>query len=106
MRRGHLWLLLVVALGVVFGYWWSRRAAPVPPAAPAATARPAPRPATLPATPKPEVAIQDRKTIDFSSGKPVVKDSTEDKAIIDRAKREMDEATKDITFGPTPPPKK
>ena len=52
--------------------------------------------------------IQEGKTIDFSSGKPVVKESTDDKAVIDAAKKEMDEATKNITFEPTPaqPPKK
>jgi hypothetical protein len=47
------------------------------------------------------VSIQDNKTIDFSSGKAVVRDSSQDKAIIDQAVKEMDAATKDITFGPT-----
>lgn len=56
----------------------------------------------------PPVDIQDGKTIDFSSGKPVVKDSVEQKAIIDAAVKEMDEAVKDVTFGPPPakPPEK
>ena len=103
MRRRHLWLLFVVGLGVLLGYWWNRRAARI--------ASPAPPPATTQAVPKvgapkPDVPIQDLKTIDFSSGKPVVKDSADDKAVIDRAKKEMDDATKDITFEPTPPPKK
>jgi hypothetical protein len=40
----------------------------------------------------------ERKTIDFSSGKPVVKDSPEDKAAIDAALKDMAEATKDVTF--------
>lgn len=50
----------------------------------------------------PPVAIEDGKTIDFSSGKPVVKDSTQDKAAIDKAVKEMDDAAKDVTFGPLP----
>jgi hypothetical protein len=57
-----------------------------------------------PSSIKPEVAIQDGKTIDFSTGKPVVKDSPEDKAAIDAAVKEMDEASKDVTFGPTAAP--
>lgn len=40
----------------------------------------------------------ERKTIDFSSGKPVVKDSAEDKTAIDAALKDMAEATKDVTF--------
>jgi hypothetical protein len=50
----------------------------------------------------PPVDIQEGKTIDFSSGKPVVKDSEKEKAIIDAAVKEMDEATKGITFDPAP----
>jgi hypothetical protein len=50
----------------------------------------------------PSVAIEDGKTIDFSSGKPVVKDSAQDKAAIDAAVKEMEEAVKDVTFGPPP----
>jgi hypothetical protein len=57
-----------------------------------------------PAAPSSMVAIQDGKTIDFSSGKPVVKDSPEEKAIIDRATKEMDEAARSVTFGPPPKP--
>jgi hypothetical protein len=53
--------------------------------------------------PAPEVAIQDGKTIDFSSGRPVVKDTAKEKASIDKAVREMDEAAKGVTFtSPTP----
>ncbi len=60
---------------------------------------------TGPGKPHPEVAIQDGKTIDFSSGKPVVKDSAKEKASIDKAVKEMDEAAKGVTFG-SPTPKK
>jgi|SRR5882724_3443661 len=51
--------------------------------------------------PTPEVPIQDGKTIDFSTGKPIVKDSAEERAIIDAAVKEMDAASKDATFIPT-----
>jgi hypothetical protein len=63
------------------------------------------RPAAAPSASKtPPVAIEDGKTIDFSSGKPVVKDSTKEKAAIDAAVKEMDEAAKDVSFGPTTAP--
>ena len=52
----------------------------------------------------PPVAIQDGKTIDFSSGKPVVKDSAKEKAVIDAAVKEMDEAVKDMTITSPPAP--
>ncbi len=105
MRRRHLWFLLAVALGVLLGYWWNHRARPAPSAVPPPVAA---KPAPAPPVSHPEVPIQEGKTIDFSSGKPVVKESTDDKAVIDTAKKEMDEATKNITFEPTPapPPKK
>lgn len=44
------------------------------------------------------VVIKDGQTIDFSSGKPVVTDSAKDKAIIDAAVKEMDEAARHVTF--------
>ena len=52
------------------------------------------------------VPIQDGKTIDFSSGKPVIKDSSADKAKLDAAVKEIDEASKDVTFPATAPKKK
>jgi hypothetical protein len=56
--------------------------------------------------PHPEVAIQDGKAIDFSSGKPVVKDTAKEKASIDKTVKEMDEAAKGVTFASPTPPKK
>jgi hypothetical protein len=94
MRRNPLWLLLAVALGVSLGYWWNRRG----PHAASATVLAAPVRA-----PAPEVPIQDRKTIDFSSGHPVVKDSAQEQALIDASARDMAEATKNIRFEPTAP---
>lgn len=52
----------------------------------------------------PEVPIQNGKTIDFSSGKPVVKDEAKDKAAIDQAVAAMDAATKNVTFTPKAAP--
>lgn len=124
MQRRLGWALLVIALGVLLGYLWNRRATPAAPVPPPVTLTKPTPPAATPAVttskagptasavaqpaPNPPVAIQDNKTVDFSSGKPVVKNSAEDKAAIDAAVKEMDAATKDITFGPTPspPPKK
>lgn len=74
-----------LAAGVTLAWWWRSWFRPKP-------------------NPQPEVVIQDGKTIDFSSGKPVVKDSAAEKAAIDAAVKEMDTATKDIKFGPTKPP--
>ena len=51
-----------------------------------------------PRKPHPEIAIQDGKTIDFSSGKPVVKDTAKEKALIEKAAKEMAEAAKGVTF--------
>lgn len=66
---------------------------------------PAPRPLVAPRrdpVPGPlEVPIQDRATIDFSTGAAVVKKGGKDDEALDRALKEMAEATKDITFPPT-----
>jgi hypothetical protein len=52
------------------------------------------------------VPIQDAKTIDFSSGTPMVRDSAADKAVIDAAVREMADASRNITFPASAPQKK
>jgi len=96
MKRKFFWLLVAVAAGVALGYWFNRP--PAPPTPPEVKAKANPPP---PAEP---VAIQDRKTIDFSSGRPVVKDSAQERAIIDAAVKEMDEAAKNVSFGPIASP--
>jgi hypothetical protein len=49
--------------------------------------------------PKPDlVEIQDGKTIDFSSGLPIIKDSEKDKAALDRAVKEMEAAAASVSF--------
>lgn len=59
--------------------------------------------------PKPSVVdIQDGKTIDFSSGLPLIKDSDKDTAALQRALKEMEEAAAGVSFGApaTPAPEK
>jgi maltose-binding protein MalE len=53
--------------------------------------------------PHPEVAIQDGKAIDFSSGKPVIKDSAKEQAAIAKAVKEMEEAAQGVTFSASQP---
>ena len=93
-------VLLLGMIGYVLWYVIDRRARlratppvavrPVPPAAPV------------------DLTQHDGQTIDFSSGRPVVKDSPADQAALDRAAKEMAEAVKGVTFGPpakpVPPP--
>jgi hypothetical protein len=52
-------------------------------------------------TPKPSVAIQDGKTIDFSTGVPLIKDDAKQKAALDKSLKEMEAATANITFAPS-----
>ena len=68
------------------------------PQAPVALSAPAPKPV------KSELAIEDGKTIDFSPGVAVVKDEADEKAALAKALKEMDEATKNVRFGPRPAP--
>jgi hypothetical protein len=76
---------------------------PVTPPVRATAARSQP-PEPLPPLAPGVVPIRDQKTIDFSSGKPVVKDDAAEKAAIEAALREMEEATKGVTFGPNSGP--
>lgn len=129
MRRRLPLLLLAVAVGIALGWWFMRHPASSPAVpAPVSTQklRPPPAPAPLPPAPSvpepvrvatdaitpppvvlppahPAVPIQDGKTIDFSSGRPVVKDSGAEKAIIEAAVKQMDEAAKNVHFSPTGP---
>lgn len=103
MKRRLLYFALGLLCGMIgyFAYQRYRTPAPTPPT-PVPSALPANKNEPAAATPVPaEVPIQEGKTIDFSSGKPEVRETDEDRAAIERAKREMDEATKDVTFAPT-----
>jgi hypothetical protein len=48
--------------------------------------------------------IQDRATIDFSIGAPVVRSGGSDAEVLDKALRQMEEATKTISFPPSAAP--
>ena len=63
-----------------------------PGSAPPSAARPAPV----------DLTQHDGQTIDFSSGRPVVKDTPADQAALAQALQEMDRAAKDVTFAPAP----
>ncbi len=89
MKRKLLWLALGIIIGMVAGYFFLRHRQI---ADRSSGARPAPA----------EVAIQDGKTIDFSSGAAQVKDTPEDRAALERAKKKMDEAAQEVTFAPAP----
>jgi hypothetical protein len=88
MKRVVTWLVVVLLAGAA-GWWgWKRF-------------RPPPAPVDL--------AQHDGQTIDFSSGQPVVRDSVGDKAALEKAAKEMAEATNGVTFEaprkkPAPPP--
>ncbi|MBI2496952.1 MAG: hypothetical protein HYV75_03160 [Opitutae bacterium] len=104
MRRAkEIMVLLALLLGMMAFVLWhvlDRRARTR--ATPPVALTPPP-----PAVPV-DLTKHDGLTIDLSSGRPVVKDSAEDRAALAQAKQEMDEAVKGVTFGPpkkqTPPP--
>jgi hypothetical protein len=81
-------LLALIILTVAAASWWFQRAR--------RDARPAAS-TTLP--------IQDRVTIDFSTGAPVIKDDAVEQAIIDAALKDIQDAAKNIRFEPLVPPK-
>ena len=79
---------------------------PQPDPEPPPTPPPPPPAAGLfpPAPPLPPVAIQDHVTLDFSSGIVQQSDTAADQAALDAALKEMDEATKNVTFPAAPAP--
>lgn len=52
------------------------------------------------ASPPLEVPIQNGATIDFSLGSPMVRSQGADQAALEKALKEMADATKDVQFGP------
>jgi hypothetical protein len=94
-RRRWPWLLVLVAVGMWFGWRATRRQTAGAPA-PAAN-RPPPAPPL-------DLARHDGAAIDFSSGRPVIRNSPADRAAVARAVRAMDEAAKDVTFQPAAAP--
>ncbi len=115
MRRSKeiiaLLTLLVGAMGFVLWYVIDRRAQNRAAPPPATTRSLAPEPPPAPPA-KPEVDLVPNKTVDFSSGQPVVTDSAADRAAIDEAMKDIAAASKEVTFEPAtkpkaaPPPKK
>lgn len=117
MRRSKeivvLFALLVGAMAFVLWYVIDRRAknrATPPPVATRTLAPEPPSAGTQTALPPKEdvvlgTATTERKTVDFSSGQPVVKDSAEDRAAIDEAMKDIAAASKEVTFEPTAKPK-
>jgi len=81
MKRRLLWLGIVALAGAGAWFGWLRTH-------PALLENPV------------DLAKHDGQTIDFSSGKPVVKDSPEDKAALDAAAKDLAEASKGVTFDP------
>lgn len=97
MKNKELWVFVVLLGLAAAAMFFMLRPRPM------AQSVPPPPMAKAPAV----VPIQDRKTIDFSSGKPVVKDDAEEHAAIAKAEKEMAAAAQGVTFGPKkePPPK-
>ncbi len=89
--KTRIFLLLIAAAMVAFGVWSIFRRGSHPP--------PRPRNTSVVA-PSAPVPIQDGKTLDFSSGNAVVKDSPADKAALERSVAEMDRAVGNVTFAP------
>jgi hypothetical protein len=127
-----LTVLLALAMAGVLAYVIYRRAHPPPPrpaavqtlpppaAAPAVRPPPATVPTTapVPANPPVDLTQHDGQTLDFSPGHAVVKQTAADRAALAEGVKDITEATKDVTFGPSdaapaanppagdPPPKK
>ncbi len=94
-RRLGPWLLVLAVVVMWFCLRGLKRqtvAGPGP-----AVSRPAPAAKPI------DLTKHDGAAIDFSSGWPVVKDTPADRAAVAQAVKEMDEATKDVTFEPAPP---
>lgn len=107
MRRSkELVVLLVLLVGAIaFVLWYvgdrraRQRAVPAEPkvVGPAAPAEPV------------DLTRVEGQTVDFSSGQPVVRKGAEDDAAIAAAKKDMDAALSEVSFGPakkSEPPKK
>ncbi|MBA4135912.1 MAG: hypothetical protein C0518_01195 [Opitutus sp.] len=101
MRRSkEIIVLLALLLGaIVFVLWYVAQRRAEMRAAPTASG-----PKDLgPVAPQPVPFVDlggknEAKTIDFSGGKPVVKDTPEDRAALERGLKEIEEATKSVTF--------
>ncbi len=109
MKNHVLWLVVAFAalmVATVFLLWKRTRSA-----APEVGRRPPSEspfspPAANQAAPKmpaPVLPIEEGKTIDFSTGVPIVRDSAKERAIIRRSLKEIEAANEGVKFGPLPP---
>jgi hypothetical protein len=115
-RSKEIMVLLALLLGMMgFVVWYvidrraKMRAAPAAAGQPAGQVPAARSAGSGPSAAPVDLTQHDNQTIDFSSGRPVVKDSAADRAAIEQAKKDMAEAVKGVTFGPpakpaAPPP--
>jgi hypothetical protein len=123
MKDRTVWAFLAFALLVLGGIYLLRNRS-APPMAPAAVVTATPAPAGNPApqtiaTPTPvratdtgpmlqlghggqKIPIEDGKSIDLSSGRPVVRDDARSRAAIEKSLREMEEAARSVTFQTIP----
>lgn len=99
MRRSKEIVVLLVLLVSVMAFvlWYVRQRRAELRARPAAEKVVGPVVTTAPAEPV-DLAKHEAKTIDFSSGKPVVKDTPEDRAALQQGLKDIEEATRDVTF--------
>ena len=127
MKDRAVWAFVVFAVLVLGGIYLLRNKPPAPPAMPVVTRPPnsderpsstvpsvlaAPvSPGALLATPVVRagrygeaVPVQDGKTVDISSGRPVIRDDAHSRAVIDKSLKEMEDAAQNVTFGPRPAP--
>jgi hypothetical protein len=107
MKNFLLWLVLALALFAAAFLF--RRQTPVRTVPAPAQTRTAPPPLparnlAAPPAPKPILPLEDGKTIDFSSGVPIVKDEPAEKAAIEKGVKEMEAALQGVTFGATAAP--
>lgn len=101
-RSKEIVVLLVLLVGVMaFVLWYVRQRRAELRARPAAEKAVGPlvsAPATAPAPEPLDLTKHEAKTIDFSGGKPVVKDTPEDRAALQAGLKDIEEATRDVTF--------
>ncbi|MBI5424090.1 MAG: hypothetical protein HZA32_08370 [Opitutae bacterium] len=99
MRRSkEIVVLLVLLVGVMaFVLWFVRARRAELKSKPAAEKFVGPVAAPNPPV---DLAKHDAKTIDFSSGKPIVKDTAADQAALQQGLKDIEEATRSVTFDP------
>lgn len=96
-----LLLLLVGVMAFVLWFVRARRAELRNKPAAEKFVGPVAAPAATPAANPPvDLEKHDAQTIDFSSGKPVVKDTAADRAALQQGLKDIEDATRGVTFDP------